>query len=70
MKFLGTRGPSNHQGLLETQSQLAGTPPMLAPALAAAADDNASSLSCTLSLLALTLPYLNTIYIYHRNCIK
>jgi len=70
MKFLGTRGPSNCQGLLETWSQLARTPPALAPALAAAADDNTSLLSCTLSLLALALPHLNTIYIYIRNCIK
>jgi len=64
MKFLGTRGPSNRQGLLETQSRLAGTPPALAPALAAAANDDASSSSHMLSSLALTLPHLNTIYIY------
>ena len=64
------RGPSNCQGLLEARSQLAGTPPALAPALAAAADVNASLLSCTLSSLTLALPHLNTIYIYHRNCIK
>jgi len=70
MKFLGTHGPSNHQGLLETQSQLAGTPPALAPALAVEANDDTSLSSCTLSLLTLALPYLNTIYIYIRNCIK
>jgi len=70
MKFLGTRGPSNRQGLLETRSRLAGTPPALAPALAAAADDDASSSSRTLSSLALALPHLNTINIYIRNCIK
>jgi len=70
MKFLGTRSPSNRQGLLETRSRLAGTPPALAPALAVEANDDASLSSCTLSLLALALPHLNTIYIYIRNCIK
>ena len=60
MKFLGTRGPSNHRPLRNPEPASRDSPPALAPP---SASNDASSSSRTGSALPLILPH-NTQYIY------